>query len=228
MSANTADISVANDFDGDAIVTLFHTNDHFGAQRAQWRIAPGEAKGSLAAMFRPGLFADDRWTVMVLVTNGSQAGLYVNAGGAAGGKGIESRLETEDTEVTFRVGPHRLDLLRGASDAMTRLTPAAPKPVSHVFVLMLENRSFDHVFAFSGIPGLHVATTADFNMAGDTKYSVTKGAPLRMSTDPGHEFCDVLEQVTGQPSDQPGEPPRRRNTPRRPRSKPVRFRPIRR
>ena len=207
MSASTAEISIANDFDGDAIVTLFHTSDHFGAQRAQWRVAPGETAGSLAAMFRPGLFAGDRWTVMVLVTNGSHAGLYVNAGGAAGGKGALSRLEAADTDVAFRVGPDRFELLRGASDAMTRLTPAAPKPVSHVFVVMLENRSFDHVLAFSGITGLHAATTADFNMVGDTKYPVTKGAPLRMSTDPGHEFCDVLEQVTGQPSDQPGSPP---------------------
>ena len=26
--------------------------------------------------------------------------------------------------------------------------------IDHVFVLMLENRSFDHLFAFSGIPGV--------------------------------------------------------------------------
>jgi len=26
--------------------------------------------------------------------------------------------------------------------------------IEHVFVLMLENRSFDHLFAFSGLPGV--------------------------------------------------------------------------
>jgi len=206
MRANTADISIANGFDGDAIVTLFHTSEPFGSQRAQWRIAPGETAGPLAAMSGSGLLASDRWTVMALVTGGSHAGLYVNAGGAAGGNGFECRLAAE-TAATFRIGPDRFELLRGASDAMTRLTPAAPRPVSHVFVVMLENRSFDHMLAFSGIPGLHAATTDDFNMAGGTRYPVTRGAPLRMSTDPGHEFCDVLEQVTGHSSDQPGEPP---------------------
>jgi len=27
-------------------------------------------------------------------------------------------------------------------------------PIEHVFVLMLENRSFNHLFTYSGIPGL--------------------------------------------------------------------------
>ncbi len=33
-------------------------------------------------------------------------------------------------------------------------------PIAHVFVLMLENHSFDNMFAFSGIPGIYAATTA--------------------------------------------------------------------
>lgn len=216
MAAHSAEISITNGFDGDAIVTLFHTNSHYGAQRAQWTIAPGETAGALTANFDDGPFASDHWTAMVLVTSGSQAGLYINAGGNAGGSGTSCRLESRDHDVTLTVGPDAFVLMRGASDTMTRLTPAAPKPVSHVFVVMLENRSFDHIFAFSGIPGLTVATPANVNHVGDQPYYVHKPAPLRMSTDPGHEFCDVYQQMTGNSSDQPGEPPPPSKHPKQP------------
>jgi phospholipase C len=75
--------------------------------------------------------------------------------------------------------------------------------ITNVFVLMLENHSFDNVFAMSGIPGLRVATTADSNtyapLSGlpPTTYHVQDGAPPGMTTDPGHEFPDVLEQLCG-------------------------------
>ena len=32
--------------------------------------------------------------------------------------------------------------------------------IDHVFVLMLENRSFDHFFAFSSLPGVPQAPTS--------------------------------------------------------------------
>jgi phospholipase C len=38
-------------------------------------------------------------------------------------------------------------------------SPQAPSPIRHVFVLMLENRSFDHLFALSGIPGIVAANS---------------------------------------------------------------------
>ncbi len=75
--------------------------------------------------------------------------------------------------------------------------------VTNVFVLMLENHSFDNIFAMSGIPGIRVATTRDSNKwtppgAKEPKvYPVKDGAPWSMPTDPGHEFPDVLEQLCG-------------------------------
>lgn len=69
--------------------------------------------------------------------------------------------------------------------------------VSHVFVLMLENHSFDNLFAFSGIDGLTVATPADSNQYDKDTYHVGHPAPTSMPTDPGHEFLDVVEQLTG-------------------------------
>ena len=69
--------------------------------------------------------------------------------------------------------------------------------ISNVFVLMLENHSFDNIFAMSGIPGIRAATLADSNWYCGKEYFVKDGAPESMPTDPGHEFEDVLEQLTG-------------------------------
>ena len=47
-----------------------------------------------------------------------------------------------------------------------------PTQVSHVFVLMLENRSFDNLFAMSGIPGIIAATTGNKNTFNGVDYPV--------------------------------------------------------
>lgn len=69
--------------------------------------------------------------------------------------------------------------------------------IKNVFVLMLENHSFDNIFAMSGIPDINVATVQDSNSYQGEKYLVQDGAPWSMTTDPGHEFKDVLEQLCG-------------------------------
>jgi phospholipase C len=76
-------------------------------------------------------------------------------------------------------------------------TAQAPSEVKHIFVLMLENHSFDHVFAMSGIPGIEAATPADSNDYYGQTYHVKAGAPASMTTDPGHEFADVAQQLFG-------------------------------
>lgn len=80
-------------------------------------------------------------------------------------------------------------------------------PIKHVFVLMLENHSFDCLFAMSGIPGIDVATTNKSNSFNGTKYNVTKGAPTTMPADPGHEFTDTLEQLAGPGANYPKNGP---------------------
>lgn len=84
--------------------------------------------------------------------------------------------------------------------------PAA-QVVERVFVLMLENRSFDHLLGFSGITGRDAETgrgTAvsglsggEFNVHGGRRYGVTQPADWVMPADPGHEFTDVLVQLCG-------------------------------
>jgi phospholipase C len=60
--------------------------------------------------------------------------------------------------------------------------------IDHVFVLMLENRSFDHFFAFSGMSGVPQAPAS---------FHFKPGAPNRLSTDPPHDFESVRDQITG-------------------------------
>jgi phospholipase C len=69
--------------------------------------------------------------------------------------------------------------------------------ISNVFVLMLENHSFDNIFAMSCIPGIQAATVEDSNFYYGQEYFVKDGAPWSMTTDPGHEFADVAEQLRG-------------------------------
>jgi phospholipase C len=80
--------------------------------------------------------------------------------------------------------------------------------IEHVFVLMLENRSFDHMLGFSGITGADAATGQPSAINGLTgtesnsfdggSYPVTPSADNVMPTDPSHEFPAVVEQLCGQ------------------------------
>ncbi len=84
---------------------------------------------------------------------------------------------------------------------------ANPK-ISQVFVLMLENRSFDHLLGFSGLSGIDPETeeahddqaevsAENTNSYQGVAYPATNDADDVMLFDPGHEFPDVLEQLCG-------------------------------
>jgi phospholipase C len=83
----------------------------------------------------------------------------------------------------------------------------AAQPVRHVFVLMLENRSFDHFLGFSQLTGTDAETgrpTAvtglsglESNTCNGVPFRVTPQADQTMPLDPGHEFTDVLTQLCG-------------------------------
>src|SRR6185369_10012200 len=60
-------------------------------------------------------------------------------------------------------------------------------PIEHIFVVLLENRSFDHMLGFSGITGTE----------SNSGVTVHPGADLRMPTDPDHEFENVVHQLCG-------------------------------
>lgn len=77
--------------------------------------------------------------------------------------------------------------------------------IEHVFVLMLENHSFDHMLGFSGITGTDVVTGQRRTIAAPDgrnpyngqQYAVTSPGLNPMPVDPGHEFTDTVEQLGG-------------------------------
>ncbi|HSN30433.1 MAG TPA: alkaline phosphatase family protein [Kofleriaceae bacterium] len=82
-----------------------------------------------------------------------------------------------------------------------------PSAIKHVFVLMMENRSFDHMLGFSRIEGTDAATGKptvieglhgdESNLANGTKFTVHTGAADRLSPGPSHGFDQVLVQLCG-------------------------------
>jgi phospholipase C len=90
-------------------------------------------------------------------------------------------------------------------------------PIEHVFVLMLENRSFDHMLGFSGIKGTDAVTRAatkingltgtESNSWNGTVYPAAPPAVDPMKADPYHEFSDVLKQLCGQTATYPSGGP---------------------
>lgn len=70
--------------------------------------------------------------------------------------------------------------------------------IKHVCVLALENRSFDHLLAYSGIPGLAGVDTSKTNPdASGSPIPMTDDTPDRLGSDPGHEFENVDWQIYG-------------------------------
>jgi phospholipase C len=110
------------------------------------------------------------------------------------------------------------DWLRCAVMAIIDLiaTAAGRRPkerakVDRVFVLMMENRSFDHLYAFSGLSGVGIdglPTTIDVAGPSDTNIDPGTGLPVAVSApadfalknvdnDPPHEFDDALAALCG-------------------------------
>jgi phospholipase C len=78
---------------------------------------------------------------------------------------------------------------RKRAAAPRKQAAAAPaRAIEHVFVLMLENRSFDHLFGLGGLPGV---------AAPPPGFGFRDGAPDALSQDPPHEYDDVIAQMAG-------------------------------
>jgi len=89
--------------------------------------------------------------------------------------------------------------------------------IKHIFVLVLENRSFDHMLgvstgtvdedgaihpgvgvdAVTGLPTTVDGPGAQANAWDGQLFQVRAGAPFVMPVDPPHEFCDVKLQLAG-------------------------------
>ncbi|MFY9824060.1 MAG: alkaline phosphatase family protein [Thermoanaerobaculia bacterium] len=209
----SAKVLITNHSGGNAWILLFHSNSSNGMQSGSWMAAPGQTVGPLTVHFETGFGTEsilDYWSVLIHVQDGPAPGFYVSSGTDVDPYWKECQLQHEDANetLTFSVDTTRFDVaLRssGCSDEMTKLAPYSP--ITHVFVVMLENHSFDNMFAMSGIPGITVATASNSNSYNGKTYAVRPGAPLSMPTDPAHELPDVVEQLGGQGATYPSGGP---------------------
>ena len=106
------------------------------------------------------------------------------------------------------------------SDGISSLfgSKASARRIDHIFVLMLENRSFDHMLGMSHIQGFDASTGAPTSVDGltgaesnlcdpqDPGSAVTVSRPAEFAIpgdpdhdDPPHEFRHVFHQLTGAP-----------------------------
>jgi phospholipase C len=198
----SANIFITNTTDGNAWLVLSHMNSSNGTQNGNWSAAPGQTVGPLVVQFETGLGTEgilDYWAVLLHVRDGSAAGLYLSS--ELGSFWKECQLESADVgqNITLTVNTTTFDVnlaSGGCTGGMMRLT--SPSPITNVFVLMLENHSFDNILAMSGIAGITAATASDSNTYDGITYNVQSPAPPSMPTDPPHEFPDVVVQLAGE------------------------------
>jgi phospholipase C len=199
---HTASVTITNNTGGSATIYLFHEIKNEVLDSGRWDAAPGVTVGPMTVHFDTGAGSHqyDWWSVLALVSTGPNAGFYVNSGGHYP-PWYEYSLDRYDDDqvLNFAVSTSEFTIRLAdgtTTNAMQKIAP--PTRVTHVFTVMLENRSFDHMFAMSGIQGIYAATLGNYNEYKNNQYLVQKGAPLSLPTDPGHEFHDTVEQLCGE------------------------------
>ncbi len=196
-------VFLKNDTDGQMLLRFYHANSSNGLQSAVYNIPPFQTAGPFRANFQilDGA-VPDFWSVYANIQGGSTPGQFVSwVSYSPEPFSKECMLEHGDvgTTKTFTVNSKTftIDLESGGTSCDMRFI-GPYNPITNVFVLMLENHSFDNIFAMSGIPGITAATTQNSNMYNGQTYNVADGAPTSMPTDPGHEFPDTVEQLCGE------------------------------
>ncbi len=207
MATQSANVYIKNNSGSNARIFLFHSNDSTSPslQSDNWTAKVGDNVGPLTVYFKS-YWEDgyDLWSVLIHIQDGPAPGFYVCSGAMDSPYWNQCQLQDGDAgqDLTFSVSATGFDvtLSSGANSfQMTKLSPSSM--ITHVFVVMLENHSFDNMFAMSKIPKIKAATTSDSNTYTRNSKSYTchvhQPAPTSMPTDPGHEFLDVVEQLCG-------------------------------
>jgi len=183
------------------IVTLWHKNSDYGISSQTWTIPPNGKVGPMTVFFNTGLGSltvKDYWAVKLVVEDGTAHGVFHSVGSD---NWTECQLQSPDAgqsiTLTVDTGALKIPLPSGGTSAQMQMTSPLAQ-VDNVFVLMLENHSFDNIFAFSGIPGIVGSSSQNMNEYKGVQYFCATPAPTAMPTDPGHEFADVYEQLCGE------------------------------
>jgi phospholipase C len=204
----SASIYLQNNAGVEANLTLWHwstTNESTGTTVPN--VQPGQKIGPVEVSWETSTPADF-WYASLAIPTGETSGVYVSSVPEdvllpywKECMLMDTPFHSDNgTSPTFTVSQSTFDInLDSGGTSASMLRTGDYSSVEHVFVLMLENHSFDNIFAFSGIPGIKAATTQDSNAYNGQSYAVSDtSTPLGMPTDPGHEFADVLEQLCGQ------------------------------
>lgn len=88
--------------------------------------------------------------------------------------------------------------LPGPSDSQTSGATRMAGEVKHLFVLMLENRSFDHMLGRCGVAGVEGVQAGMSNPGGPYgDVAINDDAPDTPPCDPHHEYPDAQMQIFG-------------------------------
>ncbi|HLG13574.1 MAG TPA: alkaline phosphatase family protein [Blastocatellia bacterium] len=214
MAYATATIYIQNKSGATADITLSHqfslVLNPAEVFPTQYNVPDGAKAGPFVVNFQTGTPDPDYWWVSMLIPSGTNSGLYMSPGSAID-PGKECALQAADAGQTLTFGlttsHFNIKMASGSCQADLEQHRTPPKTqIEHVFLLMLENRSFDHMLGFSNLSGLDIDTGKKVSIDGvagmqnsynGTAYPATQDAADSMQYDPGHEFPDVLEQLCG-------------------------------
>lgn len=205
---HSATIRITNDTDSDANIELWHKHGLNGTvEKATWHAQAGETVGDLEVHFGVADGTGDWWYVEIEILNGEHAGTYHNTGHTPPTNSpyheCKMRRIDADKTHTFTVSTETFRMNLSSPSCSDTMHYAGNLPIRNIFVLMLENHSFDHLLGFSGLPGVNGLSGNESNCYTDPKTGktytcqVSKGAKDPMPSDPGHEFLDTLEQLCG-------------------------------
>jgi phospholipase C len=160
--------------------------------------------------------AGGRFAVFVADPSGT---VFTTSGNADSGWDLwshvsEGRAGPRSSVTAIPIGGDRCTLfLADPNGGVFTASGDSSSPIKHVFVLMMENRSFDHMLGFSGISGTDAATGqlttidglngTESNSFEDRTYTVSIDASDVMGGDPSHNFRGTLEQLCGPGVDYP-------------------------
>ncbi|MGD0913368.1 MAG: alkaline phosphatase family protein [Terracidiphilus sp.] len=217
MPANQpAFIRMQNSTAATCCIRLYHSSDAAGMESFSWVLAPAEVSSSaMTVHFDSGIESlivrDHWWASLSPIAEPTSVTWYASpADPALPDTWDENKLESADEGATLLFtaseSGYQVNLNSGSKtfdwQQMGGRMTVPGCNFTNIFVLMLENHSFDNILAFSGIPGIAAATRANSNSYSSNGQSltvnVTSPAPVSMPTDPGHEFLDVVEQLCGQ------------------------------
>jgi phospholipase C len=214
-----AKLRVFNQTGGIATITVAHVGS--GNPVAEYHVWPdlaaGETSDSFEINFDPG--AVDKWYISAAVRNGAEPGIYETAGSRARPLlkwNVPLRVGDQDLSLTVTRSRFRISLPGGQFDGQLDRSGPFTERIRHVFVLMLENRSFDHIFGWTNLNGDNAdgsgRTQIDgakrqpdggdpnfYNLYGNQRIACAPApaAAMNLSADPGHEWEDVMEGLCG-------------------------------